>query len=511
MSNPNPLTSASPAPRWFLILAFLALAGYGIFLGLNTTTAAGGSDSSGYANSARLLASGRFAGAVRVPEEFGPPSGILRIDLFAPWGFFTTKEGGMRPTYPPGLPLHLAAASKPLGWPAGTMVVTLGCALAAVCLCYLVGRELGLGPALAAAGAAALAACPVFIFAAVQPISDAPATTWALASFYFALMARRHGKWTVACGLAFAMAVIVRPTNSVLLPAVLVLIGLDWRRLGLLVLGGLPGAVWLGYYNYTLYGSPFLSGYSQVDISSAFRVAHMPAAFVDFVHWTAVLMPAVLLVLPLAVPFVREYRNRVLAALALWFGALVLLFASFDYSHETWSSLRYLLPALPAFILTALLGVEALGRRLSPALRPRLLNATAVLLILWAGGVSAYQTKHLAVLYAKVYEDVYADAALAAKRQLPPNALVLASCFSGSIYAYTDFPMMRCDQLDPGLFARFAAQAVKAGRPIYAVIFEVEEQEAMREHCLGEWTKIGAVKNAGIWRLVRPAPGPGAQ
>ena len=39
--------------------------------------------------------------------------------------------------------------------------------------------------------------------------------------------------------------------------------------------------------------------------------------------------------------------------LALWFGAVIALFACFAYSHESWWSLRYVLPAMPALILSA--------------------------------------------------------------------------------------------------------------------------------------------------------------
>ena len=43
--------------RW---LGLLALAAYAVFLARNTAVVAGGSDSSGYLNSARLFAEGKF-------------------------------------------------------------------------------------------------------------------------------------------------------------------------------------------------------------------------------------------------------------------------------------------------------------------------------------------------------------------------------------------------------------------------------------------------------------------
>ncbi len=94
----------SPAPRWFVGLGILALAGYAILLGRNSTIAAGGSDASGYLNSARLLASGRLESPTRLPPAFAAADMVSRLD-FQPLGF-STLEGGTRQvtTYPSGLP-----------------------------------------------------------------------------------------------------------------------------------------------------------------------------------------------------------------------------------------------------------------------------------------------------------------------------------------------------------------------------------------------------------------------
>ncbi|MCX6953755.1 MAG: glycosyltransferase family 39 protein [Verrucomicrobia bacterium] len=503
MSNPNPPAPAVPAPRWFVVLALLALAAYGIFLGRNSTVAAGGSDSSGYLNSAHLIASGHLAGELRVPAEFGPVSELNRMH-FTPYGFYPTLEGTvLPPTYPPGLPLQFAAAGKLLGWHYGVLFIDLASALTAVWLCYLAARELNLSPFLAAAGATALALCPIFIFTSIQPLSDTPATTWSLAAVFAALRARRHLGWAVACGALFSIAVLVRPTNAVVLAALLVFLGPDWRRLGLLVVGGIPGAAWLGFYNYTLYGHPFRSGYGA--IYEAFDVVYIPGALVDFAHWLALLLPAVFLVLPLAIPFEREFRTRIVAAIAVWWVAVIVLFACVVFSHESWWSLRYLLPSVPALILGALLGLDALVRRLPAARRPLLLHASAAVLFIWAVAGSVYWTKKLGVLYIPGYENVYTDASLAAQKALPPNSLVVCSSFCGALYAYTNFPILRSELIDTAQFAHFAALAAKSGRPVCAVVFEAEEKNTLHERCPGEWTRVGSLKNVSFWRLTGPA------
>ena len=111
MSNPNPPLPGR-APRWRLWIGWLALAGYAIFLARNFSNVAGGADSSGYLNSARLLASGQLTAELRTPAEFGPQE-KLRRQQFQPHGF-VPFEGNPRlsPTYAVGLPLHLALAGK---------------------------------------------------------------------------------------------------------------------------------------------------------------------------------------------------------------------------------------------------------------------------------------------------------------------------------------------------------------------------------------------------------------
>lgn len=509
MSNPNPPALVGRAPRWFVLLFLLALAAYGIFLAAHATTVAGGSDSSGYLNSARLLASGHLRGELRVPSEFGPLSALDRAH-FTPFGFFAFLPGSaLPPTYPTGLPLHLAAASRLLGWHYGPLAVELFGALAALGLLYLIARELRLGPALAAAGAVALGACPIFIFTSIQPLSDTLATTWTLAAVYPALCARRHAAWAAVCGAAFAVAVLVRPTNAVLLPSLLVLLGLKSRRLGLFVAGGLPGAIWFGTYNQLLYGGPLRSGYG--DIFAAFGLSHVPASLVDFARWLTLLLPAALLVLPIAAPFDREFRDRTFAALAVWFGAVIAFFSTFDSSHEAWWSLRYILPALPPLILAALLGLAAAIRRFPAPQRPALLAAAALFLTLWSVAGSVYWTRKLGALYTQGYEQAYADAGRAARQLLPPDSLVLAFHTCGALYFYTDFPVLRWDQIDAAHFARYSALAAKSGRPICAVLFDSEENAALRERCPGEWTRLGSVKNITLWRLAAAAPAPAAK
>jgi hypothetical protein len=509
MSNPNPPALVAPLPRWILVLSFLALFGYAFFLGRHTTTVAGGADSSGYLNSARLLAASELHTVLRIPPEFGSPGQVDRLHFF-PQGFFPFADDlKLSPTYPTGLPLHLALAGKLFGWHAGPLIVGLAGALAALVLCYAVARELGLAPLLAAAGAVILGACPVFIFTSTQPLSDTLATAWTLAAVYAALRARHQTPWALASGFALAIAVLVRPSNLLLLPALLVFLGVDWRRLALVIVGGLPGAAWFAFSNHTLFGGAFRSGYP--DLASAFAAAYGPSTALHFAHWLAVFLPGIVLVLPLAAVFHRNFRSRDLLALGLWFGALTLLYLFYAIAHESWSCLRFLLPALPALIFSALLGLEALLHLTPPAHTPTLRVVAAVLLVAWSVVASHHWTRKLGVLYTQGYEQVYEDANLAARTQLPRDALVVASFLSGALYFYTDFAVLRWDHINATDFSRYAALAEKAGRPVCAVLHESEEPAALRERCHGNWTRLATVKSVGLWLLTPAASAPAAK
>jgi hypothetical protein len=504
MSNPNPPAPDVRAPRWLVWLGVLALAGYGAYLATHTTIVAGGSDSSGYLNSARLLASGRLQGDLRVPAEFGPPEALKRLQ-FSPQGFYA-YEGNphVTPTYPTGLPLHFALAGNLLGWRAGPLVVELGAALAAVWLCYAVARAMGLARALAAAGAVALAASPVFIFTSIQPLSDTLATAWCLAAVLAALKARGHRSWAAACGAACAVAVLVRPTNVVILPALFVLLGADWRRLALAAHCGLPGVAWLASYNHALYGSALNSGYG--DWRAAFALHYGAATALHFAKWLATLLPAAVLALPLAALTHRDTRTRSLIACAVWFGAITSVYAFYEVSHEVWWCLRFILPAMPALILASLLGVDALARRLAPTRAELTRNFAACLIAAWAVGGSIYWTRQLGVHYMKGYEQVYADACAAAAEKFPAGTLLVTSSFSGAVYYYTDFPILRWEEVDAPQFAHFVALARKAGRSVGALNFESQDPTVLREKCPGNWVQVARVKNATLWRLLESNP-----
>jgi len=485
--------SSNPTPVLLRWIGLIALLSYAIFLSRYASVAAGGSDTSGYLSSARLLAAGRLQSELRVPVEFGDPANLTRRH-FIPLGFDALPGNPhLAPTYPVGLPLHLAVAGKLAGWKLGPLVVELAAALGALVLCFAIGRELELDPWLAAAAAVMLAAFPVFLFTSIQPLSDTLATTWCAAAFWAGLRARVNVLWALACGAAVGMAVLVRPSNAVLLPALVVLLGWDWRRLALATAGGLPAAAWLAYYNSVLYGSPYTSGYGPID--EAFALRYGSTTFLHFAYWLAVLLPAVVLVLPWLA--IRREQLRVWLALFLWFGAFAGLYTFYEVSQNTWWCLRFILPGIPALLIAGLL---ALNRW-----KPRLRIGAAFVLMAWAVACALFWVPRLHPLLMKEYEGLYPALCARARAVLPPDALIASSAATGALYHYTGFATLRWDQVTREEFAGYTALLAKSKRPFYAILFEGVEDEALKERIPGPWTKVDAVKNVTFWRWV-PSP-----
>jgi len=483
------------APRWFRWVAGLALAVYGVFLGSTMSVAAGGSDSSGYLNSARLLAEGRLQTDLRVPPEFGRPTDVNRFH-FSPQGFgqFAVNPR-LPPSYPTGLPLHFALAGKLFGWEVGPRLVQLLAALGAVALSYATARDLGVSWMLAGAGAVMLASFPVFIFTSIQTLSDTLATTWALAAVGCGWRGRRSLGWAAAGGAALAMAVLVRPTNLLLAPGLGLLLGLDARRLAAFLAGGVPGAAWFMFYNHTLYGGPFQSGYGT--IGAAFALHYGWPTVVHFAKWLALFLPTVVLGLPVLALVGRDGPRREIAALGLMGVGIAGVYLFYDVSHDVWWCLRFILPAVAVLILGALLGAETLVRRRAQWVRV----AFAAGLAGWALAASWHWTRSLHILLVPGYERIYAEAAKVVREQFPANALVVCSAFSGTVYYYTSLPTLIYDSIKPDEFAGYVARARAAGRPVFAAVFDLEEEEALRTRCPGPWRQLTAVGKIGLWEL----------
>lgn len=484
-----------------LLAIALVAAGYACFIFQRGASYAGGSDSSGYLNSARLLAHGKLSEPVRTVPGLTPPG----------WNYYfyqslgcnvDAETGRMVPSYPIGFPLHLVIASVVVGFEKTARLVNALNCLAAGVLLYALGRQLGLARPWSLAGVALLWACPVWIFQSLQPMSDSVAMTWGLLAILGALRARDRLAWAAASGAAFAFAMMIRPTSVMLIVPLLVVLGGTWRAWSVFALGGLPFALGLGAYNFVVYGSIVESGYNHGghNIFDAFEWRFLQGNLRHFAVWIPQLLSlpvALLAVLGLPWVFRRSLRSGLL--LVTWFVAFVGLYACYFCAGETWWYLRFLMPAFPAVILAGLLALQMGSDRLPG--KVMWLVPTALLVVCLA--LQCRLARQLHVTSIRDEERNYWLAGMWLREHAPSNAILLTWQCSGAMLYYNTQPIVRWDLFQPSDFDLLRRTAEKLHRPIYAPVFGFEEAE-FHEKNRAPWQAVAHPGTVTIWRLAAP-------
>lgn len=504
----EPASIAAPRPfgsnrRLLRILAALvlgvAVVWYFAFLRRNCASYAVGSDVAGYMNIARLLREGQLV--QHVPKIEGLDAPAWDFMRQQPLGFAVDRHTGrMVPTYPVGLPLHYVAIAPWVGLAQAPVVISLAFAFLSAVLMIGFARTLGLPWLWALAGVAILWACPLFLFLVFQPLSDLPAMVWTLAALWAALLARRHPGWGLAAGAAMAIAVLVRPTNLLLIVPIGVALGLRWRAWLALAIGGLPGAAFLAWYNLKLYGAVMATGYGEVGYLFGLRFLRHNA--LHFAWWIPVLVSPPVALAVLAWP--RLIGERFIAILfGTWAAVFVGFYIFYFHSGETWWYLRFILPMFPTLILGALL-VAHRWTESRPAGRPGrfwLFVALAFVLV-W----EARAARILAVNTQVGADAMYRDGVTWMQTRAPRDAIVLQMQFSGTFTYYTTFTIVRWDLLSPAEWSRLRSAAAAAHRPIYATLFDFEES-TFPSRLPGTWQLLVRWPHTSIWRLAEPAGG----
>lgn len=468
----------------FRFVPFVLLGAYIAILAATFATVASGADESGYLNQARLWSNGDPIVPIVLPQQLGLPPELDGV--FLPLGFVHgTAPYTMVPSYPPGLPLMIAALQPVAGNAAAACVVVTLSALG-VMLMYALGRLLELSRAWSIAGAAILAVFPTYVFGANITMTDTIATTFALATIVCAMRGQQDWRWAALAGAAVGMGVLVRPTQALIFPAVLIAMRLQPRALLALGAGGLPFAIAQGAISQHLYGNPLATGYG--GIGYLLSLENFPIRFRHYSYWLAALGTPVLFPGGAAVWFTGLTSRSNRAMLAMWFLPFF-LFYCFYAPYETWWYTRFLLPAVPALIAGALLFLH------------RIRVAGAVLaLAMMITGVLYVDTFDLLDPYAGA--SLYPEAVLGAERFLPENAVLVTMQMSGAVRYYTGRTIVRWDGLDPDRL-RVLAQATRS-RPWYALVADFEVPPA-KHNLPGPWIEVIRFRDVTLYRLPDPA------
>ncbi len=463
----------------------LVLAAYAVMLFRHTSFAVGGADSSGYMNEARLMTEGR----TRLPIV---PLQTLHLGrdwahVFTPLGFTPVADSRtMVPLYPPGLPAHFAVAAAIGGWSTAPFVVVPLMAIACLLLIYALARQFGLSEGWSLGAAAILAACPIFIFMGIQPMSDVVATAWTLAAILCAIVAERRLALAIAAGAAFGISVCVRPTN--LLVAIPLAFALRWRLrpLALAAAGALPFGAALFLWQRALYGSALRTGYG--GFAGVLEWRNLSTQLPLYSWWLAVQLTPLVFPCALFIAFDRRIERFRRALLLSWF-FVFFAFYCFYGPYDAWWYTRFLLPAIPSLIIAFLL--------LLRDLRPQRVVATLLVIGIVIVGSKEARLRH--ALDVGHDESTFPEVIRWSEQRLPPDAIVLAGLFSGAFLYYSGRFTVRYDQLDNDQFQLLRAYAGVAGLHWYALLPDWERDE-MR-NLSGKWTPLGTVRRITLWRL----------
>ena len=494
------------SPALFIRLSCAALlVGYALALFHHTTFSVGGSDSSGYLNAARLVSEGHVTEPIRGLARLGLPDDFGRV--FIPLGYTPIERPRlMAPSYPPGLPLHMALAAALGGWSRAPFLVSPLAAVACLVLLYLLARELRVPPPLAVASCALLAFFPPFVFQALQPMSDVLATAWALGAILAAYRARPRNSagWATLAGAAYGIGVLVRPTNALLLVPLVFALPMRLKAWLGFIAGGLPAAAFLFGYDAAVFGSPWSTGYGTT-LADGMEWGNFPERARHYGFWVVRFFTPLVPLGWLAAAVDRRAPLRDRAVLLSWFGAFFLFYCFFA-PYEAWWYTRFLLPGVPALLL----GVLVVARDI-------LFRDGTVRLRRWAAGI-AVGLLALA-LFAEIEfieknrvhrfyksERIYPRASAMARRRVPPGGVVVAMQMSGALHYYTPLSYAMWNWLLPERFATLRASTETRGHRWYALLAPFETAE-VGKNLPGDWQEIDRTEDVVLWELA-PSPVP---
>jgi hypothetical protein len=484
--------------RKTLILAILFAVAATVYLGLllkYNCYFSGGPDSSGYCTEAKMIASGRMSLPVPMLRELQLPPDM--ITAITPIGWMRgSVEGAMFPTYPAGVPMHQALLGKFFGWGRAPFLVgpIAGCLTLFVFVALMC--ELGLPIEYGMGGALIYVLIPPFVNHALQPVSDVVASFYSILAIWLALRASRLAPAilpAVLSGVAFSIGVWVRPTNFLLCIALAFALRWNPRRLIAAVAGSAPLGLALAWWDKTIYGSPFRTGYGSLfDVIKPY-----PACGAFHLGMIGSMLSPLIAFGALFVFFDRRVDGWLRTLIGVWIGTFLLFYSFYDFCDE-----RFLLPALPAlvagFLLVLKRGADVVGEY-----TPLFAQVIAGLVILTLIGLQVEALLNQGTFEIAKFDGIYPSSIAFAEARLPKDAVVVSGLMAGAFLYDSGRFTFRFDVLpEPGRLAVVRDAAKRAHKKWYALLSVAEmtpERFAVWEP--SRWVPVGINGDVTLWRL----------
>ena len=241
-----------------------------------------------------------------------------------------------------------------------------------------------------------------------------------------------------------------------------------WIRVALFGAAAFPAAIAIAALNASWYGAPWRSGYGA-DIFSTGNILPNLARYPVWL-WRSQ-SPLILFAL---VPFLPRFRgdaSRPAARLCAAMFIATLLSYLLYYYFETWSFVRFLLPAIPALLVLMATGLVAVGRRLPRPWGHVAVAFVTIVLLVYTTRFSIGQGMFGPL---KDGERRYADVGAYIHQALPADAVVFSVQQSGSVRFYGGRVTVRWDLIDRDWTGRAAGEIERLGWHPYMVIEDFE-------------------------------------
>jgi len=487
-----------------LLVAVLLV--WGIALVSFTIDAAGGADSSGYLNNARLLLEGRIQDDSRMLPEI--QENTFNIRGYAPLGFHIDPETHrLIPGYSFGFPLVLAPFQAIFGTAFGTRILLILIGLAGPIVTFLLARESNLSLEWAVFCAVTVATSTLFQIQAYFPMTDAFTLVVTCLVLLFLYRLDRDAWSGFLLGACLALGVLTRPANILLFVPVGLYMAAQPRCLRhswKVILGGLPGAAFQIWVNLELYHKALTTSYG--DFSGLFKAEYFFPTLLFFALNGLILVTPMALVGFLGSPTViRSDRFRLLPLFAQAV-SFIAFYAFYFHSSEVWWSLRFILPAFPAIII---LGAHFWSRWL-PRIRfpdtwSRVTQWTPIAFSIAAILIGHLYGKEKSIHSIYAWERGYREAAYWIDERTEETDVVVCMQVSGAFFYYLPNPIIRWDYMKPDVWASEIAPSLLQNRRVLAALYPFEqERNVLTTRIPGEWKLIKEIMHVSIYELVPP-------
>ena len=342
--------------RVAILATILSATGYGI---VHLTAICGGSDSYGYVSASQLIRRGQLI----QPQPIASWLPVVNpLNVAAPVGYVPAADrSGIAPAYPLGLPVLMALATL-LAGSIGPYLVPVVCGLALVVIAGRLGAT-WYGSRAGWLAAALVAWDALVVTYAKQPMSDVPATMFAVLSVWCLVAAPRR---MLAAGLAAGASFLIRPGGLGVI--VVLFLFAVWPRGqrrwngATFIAGLLPFVAAQAFLQWRLFGSPVTSGYGPLAMiyggASVWRNLEIYAGAIWTIHslvWFAGLLAA----------WWARPRTPLTLATATLIVSAVPYVLYFEFDH--WETLRFLMPAMVLLSVAAAGGLAGMAARLGSA------------------------------------------------------------------------------------------------------------------------------------------------